>query len=170
MTMDWIAELVRHDGRWLAGVARREGLGGEDALDAVQDALTTFVSMAGAPTIAASRDEARSYLAALVTNVARNARRRHHRSQPHVDSDDAGLAAEGRDVDELLARAEDHARAIACVATLRDLQKKVVELRILGELSGADTARALDVAPGHVAVLLHRAKIALQRCMEVSAL
>src|SRR5688572_15100325 len=44
--LDLIGDLVRHGRRDLAAVARREGLGPEDAVDAVQDALCTFLGLA----------------------------------------------------------------------------------------------------------------------------
>jgi RNA polymerase sigma-70 factor (ECF subfamily) len=36
---------------------------------------------------------------------------------------------------------------------------------VLEELSGDEAAEALGVTPGHVAVLLHRARKQLERCM-----
>jgi RNA polymerase sigma-70 factor (ECF subfamily) len=36
---------------------------------------------------------------------------------------------------------------------------------VLEELSGDDAARELGVTPGHVAVLLHRARKQLEACM-----
>jgi RNA polymerase sigma-70 factor (ECF subfamily) len=42
---------------------------------------------------------------------------------------------------------------------------RVVTLRMLEEVSGSEVAVMLDLQPGHVAVLLHRAKHDLVRCM-----
>jgi RNA polymerase sigma-70 factor (ECF subfamily) len=51
------------------------------------------------------------------------------------------------------------------VGRLAEAQRAVVTLRMLDELPGEDVARALGLAPGHVAVLLHRAKASLRDCM-----
>jgi RNA polymerase sigma-70 factor (ECF subfamily) len=40
-----------------------------------------------------------------------------------------------------------------------------VTLRMLEEQPGEDVAAALGITPGHVAVLLHRAKRSLRACM-----
>ena len=45
--------------------------------------------------------------------------------------------------------------------TLADVQRAVVTLRMLDDVAGEDVAQALGITPGHVAVLLHRAKINL---------
>jgi RNA polymerase sigma-70 factor (ECF subfamily) len=45
----------------------------------------------------------------------------------------------------------------------------VVTLRLLEERPGEDVAAALGITPGHVAVLLHRAKQALRVCMTSTA-
>jgi RNA polymerase sigma-70 factor (ECF subfamily) len=65
----------------------------------------------------------------------------------------------------LIARAEDHVRLRACGQELCEVQKSVVTLCMLEERAGEDVARALGISPGHVAVLLHRAKAALRVCM-----
>ena len=41
----------------------------------------------------------------------------------------------------------------------------MVTLRMLDEVAGEDVAQALGITPGHVAVLLHRAKLNLLTCM-----
>jgi RNA polymerase sigma-70 factor (ECF subfamily) len=64
-----------------------------------------------------------------------------------------------------MAAAEAHVLLRGCVARLGEIQRGVVTMRMLDGLSGEEAARALDLTPGHVAVLLHRAKRALQRCI-----
>jgi RNA polymerase sigma-70 factor (ECF subfamily) len=56
-------------------------------------------------------------------------------------------------------------RLCGCVAALAEAQRAVVTLRMLDELPGQDVARTLGISPGHVAVLLHRAKTNLHTCM-----
>jgi RNA polymerase sigma-70 factor (ECF subfamily) len=51
------------------------------------------------------------------------------------------------------------------MAKLADGHRHVVTLRVLEELSGDEVARELGLTPGHIAVLLHRARAALAACM-----
>jgi RNA polymerase sigma-70 factor (ECF subfamily) len=154
-----IDRLVRAERTSLAAIARREGLGPEDALECVQDALCTFLSM-DRP----SPEHVRASIRVMVRNAARNARRRHHRLRVHGPPDD--LIAPGADAEALLAGAEDVARLRACVARLRGPQRDAILLRILDERPGEDVAAELGLARAHVDVLVHRAKAALRACME----
>ena len=49
--------------------------------------------------------------------------------------------------------------------TLGEMQRAVVTLRMLDEIDGEDVAATLGITPGHVSVLLHRAKANLLACM-----
>jgi RNA polymerase sigma-70 factor (ECF subfamily) len=62
-------------------------------------------------------------------------------------------------------RGEVAGQLAGCMAKLDDVPRRIVTLRILEEHSGAEAAEALGLTPGHVAVLLHRAKKDLERCM-----
>jgi RNA polymerase sigma-70 factor (ECF subfamily) len=110
-------------------------------------------------------DDAARVLSAIVRNQARNARRRHHHARPHVDVAEAELAAAEPAPDVALARAETAAQVAGCLGRLGDVHRHVITLRVLEELSGDEAARALGVTPGHVAVLLHRARKQLEACM-----
>ena len=163
----WITELVRAHRGQLVAVARHEGLGAEDAFDAAQEAFTAFLILPRARELAPS-DWARHTLVALVRNVARNARRLHAVARPHV-SDEAtvdALADAAPAPDQRLAAVEDRGRLARCVARLAEVQRAVVTLRMLDDLPGEDVARELGIKPGHVAVLLHRAKADLRACMQ----
>jgi RNA polymerase sigma-70 factor (ECF subfamily) len=163
----WVTRLVHDHRAHLARVARREGLLAEDAFDAVQEAFGSFLLLPQARELVASREASRRFLVTLTRNVARNRRRLHAGARPHL-SDDAVLDAlpdaapgsdrrlESREEQELLAR---------CVGELGDAQRAVVTLRMLDEVPGEDVARMLGIAPGNVAVLLHRAKARLATCM-----
>lgn len=165
--LGWVSRLARDHTSALGRTARREGLGPDDALDAVQDAFHTFLLLPQARSLVAEDQQARKLLVALVRNAARNMRRRHHRAAPHDRLEDAGEpAGEEPSVDALIEHAEEHLRFLGCVGRLAELQRSVVTLRMLHELSGAETARALGMSPGRVAVLLHRARKALLACLE----
>lgn len=162
----WVSELARVHSRGLAMLARKEGLGAEDALDAVQEAFQTFLLLPQARSLVETPRESASLLGVLVRNVARNMRRRHHRALPHERLEDGpSLAADAVSVDEAIERAEDHVRLLGCVNHLAEMQRQVVRLRMLQELSGLETAEQLGLEPGRVAVLLHRAKKALLECL-----
>ncbi len=164
--LGWVSDLARDHSTALARAARAEGLGPDDALDATQEAFHTFLLLPQARSLVAEDDEARKLLLVLVQNAARNMRRRHHRAVPHDDLEEASaLATEEPCVEELIARAEEHVRFLGCVDRLAELQRRVVTLRMLDQVSGLEAARVLDLPPGRVAVLLHRAKKALLACL-----
>jgi RNA polymerase sigma-70 factor (ECF subfamily) len=165
--LSWVTRLVHQNRGHLVGVARREGLGAEDAFDAAQEAFQTFLTLPAAHDLVDARDDSRRLLVALTRNAARNRRRLHAVARPHR-SDDAALEqlpADAPDVDEAIAAAQDRVRLCGCVAALAEAQRAVVTLRRLDELPGQDVARTLGISPGHVAVLLHRAKTNLHTCM-----
>jgi RNA polymerase sigma-70 factor (ECF subfamily) len=162
-----VARLVHQHRARLAAVARDEGLRPADAFDVVQEAFGRFLQLPEAPRLAAAPDEAQRVLVTIARNLARNARRLAARARPH-DSDPAvleGLPAPQPNVEELLSAAEERLRLQGCVASLADLQRAVVTLRMLEGIDGAEVAAALGITPGHVAVLLHRAKANLAACM-----
>lgn len=162
----WVSTLARDHTRELAAVARREGLSSADALDAVQDAFHTFLGMPVARSLADDRADASALLAVLVRNAARNMRRRHFRARPHDQIEDVPLADDLPRTDELIDRAELHVALLGCVNRLGETQRKVVTLRMLEEITNEDAAATLALTPGHVAVLLHRAKKDLLRCID----
>jgi len=159
----WVTRVVRAERPRLVATARAEGLGDAEALDAVQDALITFLGLpAAAELVDHDRDGAR-LLTSVVRNAARNARRPHHRARPHDDS----LEALPADDDTLarIARAEERLAMNTCVAELGEGAQRVVMLRLLDELSGDEVAAALGTTTGNVAVMLHRAKDKLRACL-----
>jgi RNA polymerase sigma-70 factor (ECF subfamily) len=162
---DWVAGLARdHAGR-LAAIARREGAGASDALDLVQDAFHTLLAR---PDIARLRTDpagAARLLAVIVRNAARNLRRRHYHARPHVDVAASELVAGEPRPDDALAHAITATQLVGCMAQLGDVHRQIVTLRVLEELSGDEAAQALGLTTNHVAVLLHRARKELERCM-----
>jgi RNA polymerase sigma-70 factor, ECF subfamily len=160
--LEEISRLVRERRAALAALARAEGVSPEDAVDCVQEGLCTFLSRIDK--LPADRADWHASLAVMVRNAARNRRRRRYLAQPHTGLG-ATLAADQPLTDETLARAEEQVRLHACVAELCETQKAVVTLRMLEERPGEDVARALGISAAHVAVLLHRAKLALRVCM-----
>ncbi|MEO8876391.1 MAG: sigma-70 family RNA polymerase sigma factor [Polyangiaceae bacterium] len=168
--LDRLAALVRSERSKLAAIARSEGSSAEDAVDCVQEALCTFLDLANKGEQPADANEWGALLGGIVRNAARNRRRLHANARPHLaiaESDGIELAAPV--ADDLIARAEDHVRLKQCVEELCAVQKAVVTLRMLEELPGEDVAAALGISRGHVAVLLHRAKISLHTCMTLPA-
>lgn len=163
----WVSTLARTHARPLAFAAVREGLTRGDAIDAVQEAFVTLLSLPQGRELSLDDEGAARLMAVLVRNTARNMRRRRHRAQPHAALDDAGeVAADDPAVDALLAAAEDHVALLGCVNQLAEIQRHVVRLRALEELTAQDVASVLGLTSNHVAVLLHRAKAALAECME----
>jgi RNA polymerase sigma-70 factor, ECF subfamily len=161
----WVDELARRHTRGLAMAASRQGLNAEFALDAVQEAFMTFLDLPEARALAENHDESFALLTGIVRNTGRNLRRRHHLARPHVPLEEAPLMDEGPTVDQLIARAEEHAAVLDCVQRLAEVQRHVVTLRMVEELSATAAATLLGLTPGYVAVVLHRAKSELRRCL-----
>jgi len=161
----WVERLVHeHRGR-LAGIARREGLTPEDAFDAVQEALHTFITLPEARPLVDEPEQSSKLLSTLTRNVARNRRRLHAVARPHSTEALEDLATAAASVEETLVAAEEHVRLEGCMRTLAEIPRAVVTLRMLDDRPGEDVARTLGITPGHVAVLLHRAKASLLECM-----
>jgi RNA polymerase sigma-70 factor (ECF subfamily) len=168
LPIDRLVQLVRADRTALVGVAVREGLSAEEALECVQDALCTWLARSAreAEHAAPPHDVLLASLKHMVRNAARNFRRRHHRLKPHSAIDgEVDLAAAERDAEQLLDAAETSLRLQTCVAELREVERAVITLRLLEERSGEDVAQALGLTRAHVDVLVHRAKLTLRACM-----
>lgn len=157
--LEELSRIARTERTALVHVARAEGLGAEDAVECVQEALVTFLRRGE------KSDHVVASLKVMVKNAARNRRRRHDRLRPHVEMEmDDGAPT----VEELLAHAEEMMRLRSCVNALCGAQRAVLTLRLLEERSGEDVAEALGITRGHVDVLVHRAKAALRVCMHRS--
>lgn len=172
VTFDPLARLdalVRAERGALLAIARREGLAPEEALECVQDALCAFV--ATDPGLHPIEDEhVVGAVKTRVRNMARNARRLHRNARTHLGIEDAHASVtDDATAEQLLAHAEDVVRLRVCVASLCEVQRSVVMLRLLEERSGEDVAAALELTRGHVDVLVHRAKASLRVCMRHGA-
>lgn len=149
----------------LARMARREGLGPEDALDCVHDAYCSFLRLGLEGKLPADEAGHAPLLAGMVRNAARNKRRRHHLAQPHEALEGAGPGDGAPSVETLVAHAEECVRLRGCMDRLCKTQRTVVMMRLLDERPGDDVAAALGLTRGYVDVVLHRAKASLRVCM-----
>jgi RNA polymerase sigma-70 factor, ECF subfamily len=149
----------------LVGLARREGLCAEDALDCVHDAFCTFLQRGMDGTLPREPATHAQFLSGIVVNTARNRRRRHHLAASHRALDAIDEAADGPSTETLVAHAEECVRLRGCVARLCQTQRTVVMLRVLEERPGEDVAAMLGLTRGHVDVILHRARASLLVCM-----
>jgi RNA polymerase sigma-70 factor (ECF subfamily) len=165
--LGWVTLLVHRHRARLAKVARREGLRADDALDCVQDAFMSFLTLPQARLLVDLPDDSARMLTILARNIARNRRRRHDYARPHLVDETIieGLASDTIPADDVIAAAEQYALALGCVVTLNEVQRRIVQLRLVDEIPGENVARQLGTSPQHVAVLLHRAKLALRRCI-----
>jgi len=163
--LDVLARVVREHRTDLVGVARREGLRPEDALDCVHDAYCTFFELAVRRTLPSDRAEHAPFLTGIVVNTARNKRRRHHLARHHEAIDAVPRGSDLPSTETQLALAEDCVRLRACMSKLCETHRTVVMMRLLEERAGEDVATALGLTRGHIDVVLHRAKAALRVCM-----
>lgn len=167
---DWVTTLVHRHRARLAHVVRREGVRSGDALDCVQEAFVSFLDLPQARLLVGLPNDSERMLVILARNIARNRRRRHDYARPHIVDDATvhALPSDAASVDELIATAEQHVMTLGCMATLTEVQRAIVNLRLVDEVPGEDVADQLGMTPGHVAVLLFRAKQQLRRCAELS--
>jgi len=164
--LSWVGRLVHAHRGHLLRVARREGLAPEDAFDAVQEAFQTFLTLPSARTLVDLPDDSHKLLIGIARNAARNRRRLAAVARPHESEKSVleALPAPSSTAEDLLAALEAQLRLRGCVQGLGEMQRAVVTLRMLDEVDGENVARTLGIAPGHVAVLLHRAKANLLAC------
>ena len=163
---EWLGSLVREHRGSLVRIAVSEGLTGDEALDAVQEAAMTFLSRTMWMSLETKPDDAIRLLATLTRNQARNARRRQGRGGVPIDQV-MDRADESASLDEAIQRAQEHVTLTGCIQTLKGAQRAVVMARLLEE---DDVAETLGLSPGNVAVTLHRARERLRSCVESSPL
>lgn len=138
-----------------------------EAIDAVQEAFATLLGLPQARELSLDDEGAARLMAVLVRNAARNMRHRRHRSRTEETLDGAmEVPGDAPSVDALLAAAEEHVALLRCVSQLAEIQRLVVTMRVLEEVSPEEVARTLGLTRGHIGVLLHRAKRALVDCIE----
>jgi RNA polymerase sigma-70 factor (ECF subfamily) len=163
----WVTQLVHAHRARLARIVQREGVRANDALDCVQEAFVTFLELPQARLLVGLPEDSAKLLSILARNIARNRRRRHDYAKPHVVDEEIGpaLRSDTASADEIVALAEQRALALGCMVTLNEVQRAVVNLRLIDEVPGQDVARQLGTTASHVAVLLFRATQRLQRCV-----
>ena len=168
----WVTRLVHDHRASLARVARGEGLLAEDAFDTVQEAFRAFLVRDDAAELVTQPEAARKLLVVLTRNLARNRRRLHATARPHLSEDSVvdELPDTAPTTDQVMESIEQREQLARCVGELGEAQRAVVNLRMLDEVPGEDVARQLGIAPGNVAVLLHRAKASLATCMAAAEL
>src|SRR5689334_16033528 len=103
-----LERLVREQRGALAALARKEGLGPEDAFDCVHDACCTFLELALRDKL--DVEDRGAWLAGIVVNNARNKRRRHHLARPHQPIDVIDPGDDGPSTELLVSYAEDCVR------------------------------------------------------------
>lgn len=162
----WVENLARDQTESLAAVARREGLTGEDAMDALQEAFTSFLLLPQARTLADHREDSAALLAVLVRNAARNVvRKRQRRLATAPAAPGPAIPEETPTAATLIAAAEQHFAILGCVRKLAEIQRAVVLLRVLEEVAGGGAAAALGLGAEVLAARLQRGKDALQACI-----
>ncbi len=163
--LETLARVVRERRAELVALARREGLGAEDALDCVHDAFCTFLRLAAQDELPADVTAHAALVAGMVVNTARNKRRRHHLARPHQAIETLEPSDGGPSPETLVAHAEECVRLRGCMKRLCKTQRTVVMMRLLEERRGEDVAATLGLTRGYIDVLLHRARASLSVCM-----
>ena len=81
----------------------------------------------------------------LARNIARNRRRRHDYARPHIvdDSIMEGLVSDTASADQIIAIAEQRAMTMGCMVTSNEVQRAIVQLRVIDDVPGENIARQL---------------------------
>lgn len=155
----WAELYGEHAGR-IAGYARSKGV--RDPDDLVGDVFAAAAERVGRFDGDASR--LRSWLFTIAHHRLADDLRRRRRRNTDV-APPAELADAVRTVDETDESADrlDADGALAMLRWVTDEQREVLILRILGELSIAETAEIVGKPPGAVKALQHRAIARIQR-------
>jgi RNA polymerase sigma-70 factor (ECF subfamily) len=133
----------------------------DDAQDAVHDAFATAL---GNP---AAYDAGKGPLKPWFLRVVRNRcidllRRRRTRSARDVDE----LESPAKTPEEAVAASQESSRVVRALATLPAERREIIVLRDYLDLSYAEIAGVLDIAPGTVMSRLHRARLALKEALQ----
>jgi RNA polymerase sigma-70 factor (ECF subfamily) len=161
--LQWVAELVHNHRHRLIGFARGQGLDAETALDCVQDAFVSFMKLPQSRTITRVDDDASRLLFVLLKHIISNQRRTHQRRE-RLLAETLLEATDPQRSEQLIAEAEHLGRLYGCILRMKELQRRVIELSLLDEVSGSDIAELLGISPSHVRVLLFRAREQLKNC------
>jgi RNA polymerase sigma factor (sigma-70 family) len=162
--LTWVAELVHTHRARLLSYVRRRGLAPDDALDVVQDSFASFLTLPEAQSIARVGDDAIKLLTVIARHNIMNRRRKRSRREASLGGVDAILPDGSESSEELVMRAEQLARVRGCLSLMNRLQRAVILLSALDERPHQEVAELLGIAPGHVRVLLHRARRHVRAC------
>ncbi len=131
----------------------------DDAADAVHDAFTKVLSRPAAYDF--NRGPFKPWFLRVVRNHCVDLLRRRHNAEPADALVNPGKAPD--QALELLQRDEGLRKALASIPPD---QRQILVLRDYLDLSYADIAGVLDIAPGTVMSRLHRARMALRGVLE----
>ncbi len=132
----------------------------DDAADAVQDA---FASVLGAPErYDAKKGPLKPWFMRVVRNRCLDMIRRRRKAGVPPDT----LPADAPDAAELLDTEQRGNALKAALATLATERREIIVLRDYMDMSYADIAEVLDIAPGTVMSRLHRARLALKEALD----
>ena len=157
-----VVELFQLEGRSLVRLARLFVDDKDAAEDLVQEAFLRLARHAGR---IASVDRAPAYLRSIVLNLARDHNRRGLVSLRHHATAGRELDV-ADDMDDVLARSDEHRRVLQTVRELPRRQRDCITLRYYEELSMDEVAATLGVSPNSVKTHLRRAIEALADALD----
>ena len=132
----------------------------DDAADAVHDALAT--ALARPDSYDASRGPLKPWFMRVVRNRCLDMRRRRRSGTVPVDD----LVEPSAGPEEALEVAQRNRAIQAGLNSITEDQREIVVLRDYLDLSYAEIAAVLGIAPGTVMSRLHRARLALKEALE----
>lgn len=170
---DALTMLVKEHARPLYRAALGLGVPAADAEDLVQDVFIVCLENLDR---FEGRSRVRTWLWGILRNKAREYFRDHRREQPTDDEDletfEARFDARGAwrcppaDLDRQLESAEAGAAIRHCLDGLGQRQREVFVLREIEAMNVGDISSFLGLTINHCGVLIHRARMRLQSCLE----
>ena len=127
----------------------------DDAADAVQDALAQALRRSGQ--YRPERGPLKAWFLGIVRHRCIDLLRRRKPESDKVDE----IAAAAPGPEELAERAQESSRLQQAIARLPAEQRQIIVLRDYMDLSYAEIATVLEIAPGTVMSRLHRSRVAL---------
>jgi len=162
--LSWVAALVHQNRARMVAYARHLGAGPEEALDGVQDAFESFLKLPQARSLVGAPDDCSKLLTVVLRHIIWNQRSSSSRRERLLTLATLPDEDVAQPSDELIVEAERIAVMRGCIVHMDRLQRAVIELSLVDDLSGEDIAKTVGISPGYVRVLLHRARAKMRTC------
>ena len=156
--------LVEDVGPRLAGFARSQGI--RDADDFTQDVLTAVAR--GIGRFDGDWEAFRSWVFSIAYRRSKDHHRKRYRLPEQASLSDASSVSSAETPETVMIAEEEARAALSALEVLNPIERDVVTLRVLAELSSSEVAEVVGKRPGTVRVIQSRAVAKMRRHLEES--